>query len=124
MSQKTELTRLEMNSVKKWIAQNVETIQTVGDISSTLKFNHETLRKLFYRVNQQPLMKYVQKERIKKVMDLLTTTDLKCFEIAFKAGFQREDSASRAFKKSTGYTMEEYRDSQRNNYLQQNKMKK
>jgi two-component system, response regulator YesN len=124
MVQKTEPTRLEMNTVKKWITENVETIQTSEDISSALQCNQETLRKLFYRVYQQPLMRYVQKERIKKAMDLLTTTDLKCFEIAFKTGFQREDSASRAFKKHTGYTMEEYKNIQSNNYLHQDHRKK
>jgi|WetSurMetagenome_2_1015567.scaffolds.fasta_scaffold185390_2 transcriptional regulator GlxA family with amidase domain len=95
--------------VKRWIQENLRTIRTIDDIAAVFGVSPETLRKSFVRDERTSLSDFVITERVERAKDLLVSTRLRCFEIAFDAGFSREDVGARAFRRLTGETMEHFR---------------
>lgn len=57
------------------------------------------------------LMHYILTMRIQEAQKLMTTTDLKVYEIAEKVGFKNAQQFSVSFKKITSMTPGEYRKS-------------
>lgn len=104
------LSFIDAESVKKWIDENLSTIQRVEDVARGLRCHPETLRKKFHRThNGQSLWEYVLRCRLEKMKHLLRTTDAKCVAICYEVGILREDEGLRFFKRRTGMTMSEYR---------------
>jgi transcriptional regulator GlxA family with amidase domain len=95
--------------VKQWIHENVRRIRTIDDIASALGVSAETLRKSFVREERTTLSEFIAHERVERAKSLLVSTRLKCFEIAFDAGFAREDVGARTFRRLTGETMGQFR---------------
>ena len=97
--------------VKKWIHENLRCIRTIDDIASVFGVSPETLRKSFVRGERTALSDFVTHERVERAKSLLLSTRLRCFEIAYHAGFSREDVGAKAFRRLTGETMEHFRKS-------------
>lgn len=100
---------IEISLVKRYVRQDIKYVRTVADVASHFRISEETLRKSFRRTGGQPLSEYILGVRLALVKRLLASTELYCFEIVYRAGFRREDSAARTFRSKTGQTMEEYR---------------
>ncbi|WP_420871922.1 helix-turn-helix transcriptional regulator [Cohnella rhizosphaerae] len=56
------------------------------------------------------LSEYILQERIAKVKELLATTDWTVTDIGERAGFQTKSHFFTIFKKATGLTPSQYRD--------------
>jgi two-component system response regulator YesN len=95
--------------IKKYIQHNFRRIHNIADIARIFNVSGETLRRSFRRTEGIPLSRYVTKTKLMCVQRKLRQTDKSCFEILYEAGFSREDSGARSFRRLTGLTMMEYR---------------
>ncbi len=74
-------------------------------------FNPSYLSRLFKQERGINLSEYIDKCRIRRSKKLLKDADLKIREVAFLVGYDAAHSFTRFFKKATGLTPQEYRDS-------------
>lgn len=73
-------------------------------------FNPTYLSRLFKQERGINLSEYIERCRIKKAMELLKSGDLKVREVAASVGYEAAHSFTRFFKKETGMTPQEYRE--------------
>lgn len=74
-------------------------------------FNPSYLSRLFKQERGINLSEYIDKCRIRRSKELLKDADLKIREVALLVGYDAAHSFTRFFKKATGLTPQEYRDS-------------
>ena len=74
-------------------------------------FNPSYLSRLFKQERGMNLSEYIDKCRIRQAKELLGNGDLKVREVALLVGYDAAHSFTRFFKKATGLTPQEYRDS-------------
>lgn len=74
-------------------------------------FNPSYLSRLFKQERGINLSEYIEKCRIRRAKELLRDGDLKVREVALLVGYDAAHSFTRFFKKTTGLTPQEYRDS-------------
>ena len=99
----------DIETLKRVISANLSDIRTITDIARIIQVSTETLRKNFVRSTGMPLSAFLTACRVERAKDLLMTTDLRCREICTRVGFSREDVGAHVFKRSTGMTMEQFR---------------
>lgn len=73
-------------------------------------FNPSYLSRFFKQERGINLSEYIDKCRIRKAKELLRDADLKVREVALFVGYEAAHSFTRFFKKATGLTPQEYRD--------------
>lgn len=87
------------------ISENIK----VADIANHFGYNSKYLSHLFSQVTGMPLKQFIQSKKIDSANFLLTDTNLPISDIAKELGFPDSHNFSRAYKKSTGLTPSEYR---------------
>lgn len=96
--------------VKQYIGAHYHNNQlSLQDVSRHVGVSPSHLSKVFSQETKQTLTEYITQTRIYKAMELLKTTRLKTFEIAFEVGYQDQHYFSNIFKKTTGMTPIEFR---------------
>lgn len=99
--------------VRRYIEKNAGRITGVQPLAAELDMPVDALRKQFRRTEGIPISKFITLRKVEHAKRLLAETDKYCFEICFESGFLRGDDGSRTFKRVTGMTMEEYRESEK-----------
>ncbi len=84
---------------------------TVHSIASRLNLSPDYLSDLLRHTTGQNARQYIQYHLIEKAKELLSTTGLGISEISYRLGFEYSQSFSKLFKKNTGKTPLEYRQS-------------
>ncbi len=74
-------------------------------------FNPSYLSRLFKQERGVNLSEYIDKCRIRKAKELLREPEFKVRDVALRVGYEAAHSFTRFFKKVTGMTPQEYRDS-------------
>lgn len=74
-------------------------------------FNPSYLSRFFKQERGMKLSEYIDECRLKKAKELLVSADFKVRDVALLVGYEAAHSFTRFFKKSTGMTPQEYRDS-------------
>jgi len=95
--------------VKLFIRENIKAVHGEKDVARHFGKSVETLRKHFSRNGVVNLSDFISDIRLETMKRLLVETDLPCKEICFEAGFRREDTGPKFFKRMTGMTMTGYR---------------
>ena len=108
----------DIQELKHWICDNINAIRGLDDIARNFNVAPETLRKEFVRKEGVCFSDYLAHMKIRKVVEMLTTTDLRCNEIVYKLKLGREDVVARSFKRMTGLTMVQYRKSQEKKHVE------
>lgn len=99
-----------ISKVKLYISQQYNNDQlSLQDISRQIGVSPSHMSKVFSQESGQTMTEYLTETRIRKAMELLKTTRLKTFEIAFEVGYNDQHYFSNLFKKVTGMTPMEYR---------------
>ncbi|MDI4648355.1 helix-turn-helix domain-containing protein [Cohnella hashimotonis] len=83
---------------------------TIEEISEHVSLSSRHVRQLFKESLDVTLSEYILQERIAKVKELLATTDWTVTDIGERAGFQTKSHFFTIFKKATGLTPTQYRD--------------
>lgn len=99
-----------IDSVKGYVTANFKD----PDLSLTSAAEHASvstgyLSGLFKKETGTNFVKYLTDVRMEKSIQLLRTTDMKTYEIAFETGFSNPHYFSVAFKKYTGMSPSEFR---------------
>ncbi len=84
---------------------------SVNDILLAFPYSHSFLCKYFKKKNGNTLVGYIKQLRLNKAKELLTTTDLSINEIVIRSGFKEYYYFLNVFKKLTGMTVLEFRNS-------------
>lgn len=84
---------------------------SVDDIADHIALSAKYVRQLFHEHYGMPLSNFILNERLGKVKELLEQTSMQITEIAEQSGFQTKSHFFTAFKKATGMTPSQYRDS-------------
>ncbi len=101
-----------VDSVKKYIRTNLYSeVLNRNNIAVELHMNPDYLSYLFHKQSGQLLSTYIINERIRSAKKLLLTTDLSLQEIADQTGFSGSSYFHKQFRKITGMTPQQYRNS-------------
>jgi AraC-like DNA-binding protein len=96
-------------AVKHFVCENIKSIRGENDVARHFGKSVETIRKDFSRNGRVNLSYFISDVRLETMKRLLEETNLPCKEVCFEAGFRREDTGSKFFKRKTTMTMTEYR---------------
>jgi len=77
-------------------------------LSERVSFSQIYFHKLFKASTGKNLREYIEEQRIKKAIELLTSSDKTLTEIAYECGFSSQSYFSYAFKRKTKLTPREY----------------
>lgn len=106
---------LHKSSNRKSIEETIEYIKAnlSGELSLSLlseNFNFSPIyfHKLFKASTGKNLREYIEEQRIKKAIELLTSTDKTLTQIAYECGFSSQSYFSSAFKRKMKLTPREY----------------
>ncbi len=84
---------------------------SVDEIADHIALSAKYVRQLFHDQYGMPLSNFILNERLGKVKELLEQTNMQVTDIAEQSGFQTKSHFFTAFKKATGMTPSQYRDS-------------
>jgi AraC-like DNA-binding protein len=95
----------------KYIHQHYAKIKTTREIADHVFISDGYFRSLFKQYKNQRLMDYIVNFRIEKAKALLQQTNKNVTEVMTEVGFNDSSYFTKAFKKITGVTPTQYRDS-------------
>jgi len=114
----SRINRYNTRSIKQIIKKAMAYIQehyqeqlTLNDIASHVYVSPSYVSRMFSRELNKNFVEYINEVRIEKAKELLRDVRYKTYEIADRVGIQDARYFSRLFKKHTGMTPTEYRDS-------------
>lgn len=87
---------------KKYISDNLEQPLAVSEVSNYCYLSSKQLTRLFISGEGMSPAKYITRERMKKICELILEEDITFKEISAKFGYASECYFSTAFKKHTG----------------------
>jgi LacI family transcriptional regulator len=88
----------------RFIRQNAHTAISVADVVTAAAVSRRQLERRFYEALSRTPNEEIQRVRIRRVKQFLTTTDLSLNEIAGKVGFEHPEYLSTVFRKAVGMT--------------------
>ncbi len=94
---------------KKYIADNIEQPISVSDISSYCYLSEKQITRLFIKNEGISPARYINRERMKKICELIREKDLSFKEISLRFGYANECYFNTAFKKHSGMSPGQYR---------------
>jgi len=97
--------------IKTIVADNIDKQISLASIADSLSMNASYCSSLFKQATGENLFTYITRVRMEKAMQLLKETHLKVYEIAELCGYSESKYFISVFKKQTGMTPNEYRDS-------------
>ena len=92
----------------EYVKDNLTLPLTLETLSGRSHFTKTYFHKLFKRSTGKTLREYTEEVRIKKAIELLTSTDMTLSMIAYECGFSSQSYFNYAFKKKMGLTPREY----------------
>lgn len=94
-----------------YILKNYQNNITLQEIADKVNYSPGYLSLLFKQETGTNFIDYLNRYRINKAKSLLKDTNYKNYEIAYKVGYQDEKYFYQVFKKYTGLTASQYRES-------------
>lgn len=92
----------------QYIATHIDEEIDVVDIADSMNVSYGHLSRLFKNQTGQTLVDYINKEKVKKMEELLWAKKTSISEVAQNVGITDDKYASRLFKKYTGLTIGAY----------------
>lgn len=99
-----------IDKVKEYVMNNYKDPElSLGKVAEFASVSTGYLSGLFKKESGTNFIKYLTDVRMEKSMQLLRTTDMKTYEIAYETGFSNPHYFSISFKKYTGISPSEFR---------------
>lgn len=95
--------REKLYQAKDIISENMEAPPSLKELSKLIGLNSYKLKKNFKELFGMPVYKYLQRERLIKAHQLLTTDNVSIQEAAWSVGYESISSFSTAFLKKYGF---------------------
>jgi len=100
-----------LSSIQAYLADRVEVKIQIEDICGAFGYSRSYLSRLFQKETGQSLGKYITKLKIDKAKQWIRETDMNFAQIAAKLAFDTPQYFSRVFKRCTGMTPSEFKNS-------------
>jgi len=104
-----------MNYLKKvqiginYIESNLDFDITPLQVAKEAELSQWHFQRIFKALTNETLKTYIRSRRLANSLDKLLTSDFRIIDIAVSAGYESQESFTRAFKKSFNLTPNEYR---------------
>ncbi len=92
-----------------YIEERLDTEIEAADVARAAGISHWHFQRIFKALTNETLKTYIRSRRLANALDALAMTDARIIDIALPAGFETQESFTRAFKKAFGVTPAEYR---------------
>jgi AraC-like DNA-binding protein len=99
-----------INKAREAIRENLEKNITIQDIAESLGISYSNFRKLFKEFAGVSPALYQQELRLQRAKELLSSSTISIKEIAYRLHFESADYFSTKFKKKTGFTPSDFRE--------------
>lgn len=110
-SNETERANLVTQTICSYIKNNLDKDLSLVRLAELNHFNPSYLSRFFKQETGTNLSEFIDDCRIRKAKELLGNTDLMVREVSLRVGYEAAHSFTRLFKKLTGMTPQEYRES-------------
>lgn len=110
-SNEEERANLVVQSLCNYIKSNLEKDLTLVRLAELHHFNPSYLSRFFKQEMGINLSEFIDDSRIRRAKELLLNNELMVREVALQVGYESAHSFTRLFKKLTGMTPQEYRES-------------
>jgi two-component system response regulator YesN len=100
-----------VSKIKKYIQEHLSEDLSLGRLSEIVYFNPSYLSRLFKNVTGVNLIDYITESKIELVKKKLEDPHIKIHDVASAIGIESAAYFARFFKKNSGITPQEYRDS-------------
>lgn len=112
VKEKTEHTEdYIIKRMKNYVSSNYNGDVQLNEIAQLLQMHPNYLSSYFKEKTDKTFSQYVRSYRIKKAKELLQENNLKLFEIATQVGYKDNANFYRAFKKETGFSPKDFKNS-------------
>ena len=88
--------------ISKYLQEHLSDNITLQNISDNFNFEYTYTSKYFTQIMGMPFKKYFNNLRLSTALNLLKSSDLKCYEIAAKCGYNNYEHFSRIFYRKYG----------------------
>ena len=92
-----------------YIEANLDYDLPLGEIANEAGISQWHFQRIFKALTNETLKTYIRSRRLANSLDKLLYTEDRIIDIAFCAGYESQESFTRAFKKAFGLTPNEYR---------------
>lgn len=92
-----------------YIEANLDFDIALSQIAKEAGLSQWHFQRIFKALTNETLKTYIRSKRLANSLDKLLTTNLKIIDIAVSAGYESQESFTRAFKASFDLTPNEYR---------------
>ena len=103
--------KLKIDGLISWIQENYHQDLSLEDMAAHIGCSPAYTSKLFKKETNYDIITYLSSVRIRHAKELLSTTKMTLEEISAAVGFNHQQTFIRNFKKQTGLTPTEYRNS-------------
>ncbi len=97
-----------VTNMRKYIDANYSMKIGLNTFSDMYKLTPEYLSNLFAKETGETFSNYLKKIRIEKAKDLILTTDMKVYKIAYMVGYPDQKYFSKVFKEYTGVSAKQF----------------
>ncbi len=92
----------------EYIAEHIQEPISVEAVANCLNVSYAHLSRMFKKQTKMTLVEYINREKVKRMEDMLRSKKLSVSEVSQGVGIQDAKYAARLFKKYTGLTMGAY----------------
>lgn len=100
-----------VDEIKQYLNEHISEKVALEDILKEYSMNRNTLNKIFIKETSMTCLNYLEKMRINLAQLMLADTELQIAEIADRVGYPDPNYFIKVFKKHTGATPSNYRES-------------
>jgi len=104
----TRSQQLILAELTEYLHENYNKKLSGAELESHFQMNFDYLNRLFRKKNGTPIFSYLNSVRISKAVEMLTSSNIKAYEIARAVGFSDEFYFSKIFKKYMGVSPKNY----------------
>ncbi len=92
-----------------YIEERLDAEIEIADVARHSGISHWHFQRIFKALTNETLKTYIRSRRLANALEKLASTDERIIEISLAAGFESQESFTRAFKKAFGVTPDVYR---------------
>jgi len=82
---------------------------SLNEVAAQVNLSPSYFSAVFSQENGETFRDYLTRVRIERAKELLRTTNLKCFEVAYQSGYSDPHYFSYIFRKNTGISPQQFR---------------